>query len=403
MNFDESKVPSYELPSPWVTVAGERVKSREDWWAVRRPELLRLFEDKVYGRMYPRVEVLGRVIERSKGACHGMGERLQVEIVFPDYPQAPILHLVIYLPIGTRRPVPCFLGLSFNGLAASFDDPALPLSSAWFPDEDPGIIKNRATDACRGTGTGRWPLEMILRRGYGLATLYYGDLEADHAAGFPDSLRALFQKEEREAGALNGWAWGLSRVLDVLEQIPEIDASRVALTGHSRLGKTALWAAACDSRFALVISNQSGCGGASLSKRNFGETLFVLSHVQTHWFNESCQRHSGDPAFPIDQHLLLSLIAPRPLFISSAEDDDGADPQGEFLSAFKASEVYQFLGVEGLTTSVRPPVGCPVFSRLGYGIRSGQHGITPTDWAMHLDFADRHLHPPVVCTGESGL
>lgn len=408
MNFDESKAGPYTLPDPLRCEDGSAVATHEAWFEKRRPELRSLFEQYVYGSMLPAIPFRAEVTEESSTALDGLATRRQVTLSFPDVEStrgemAPRLHLVLYIPNSAtaQAPAPCFLGLSFYGNEASFDDPAIPVSQAWMREGAPGVVDHRATEASRGTGTSRWPLQTILQRGYAAATLYYGDIEPDHPGGIDQSIRAYFQQAgvaqlPHEAGAITAWAWGLSRVLDYLLTEPRLDAKRIGVTGHSRLGKTALWAAACDERFAFAISNNSGCGGASLSNRNFGETLHILSNVRQYWFSPRCRTASADMAqFPVDQHLLVAQIAPRPVFISSASNDHAADPLGEYRCAVEAGKVYRFLGFEdsGPCSPEPPPINTPLYSRVGYELREGEHNITPHDWQTHLDFVDRHLSP----------
>lgn len=393
MNFDESKAGSLHLPPSLKMESGAVVDSPEKWRNHRRPELLRLFENHVYGKMLPTMPFSAAIIERSTEACGGRATRLQVRLSCAKID----LHLILYLPNRLEGPAPCFLGLNFHGNHAAFSDLEIPLSTSWMVHLRDGIENNRATEATRGTDKSRWPLEMILDRGYALATLYYGDIEPDYDGGDREGVRSLFSSSRGkrcgdDAGAITAWAWGLSRVMDYLETLAGIDARRVCLTGHSRLGKTVLWASACDPRFALVVANNSGCGGAALSRRNFGETLHILSHVRPYWFCENCIRESPHiESMPIDQHMLIALSAPRPVFISCAEDDAPADPQGEFLAARQASDVYDLLGGEGITSTQPPTLNHPLMSTIGYYIRPGRHDITGADWSVHLNFADDHL------------
>ncbi len=402
MNFDESLTPPLHLPPVLVCEDGTRIENVEQWRTRRRPELLELFARYIYGRPLPPLPVEARVVEEAAGALGGRATRRQVELSFPGHP-GRVLHLALYLPEGVESPVPCFLGLNFFGNHAAFADPAIRLSTAWIRPDGEGVVENRATKASRGAEVGRWPVERIIERGYGLATLYYGDLEPDHPDAFAESVRALFYdpaapRQPQDPGAICAWAWGLSRAMDYLETEPRVDSRRVALTGHSRLGKAALWAAAGDERFALTISNNSGCGGASLNRRGFGETLHILSNVRPHWFSEAC-RHGAEPPerLPVDQHHLLALLAPRPVLVSSAEADPGADPRGEQLGAHHAGAAYRLFGLEGVPAEM-PPLDEPVLNPLGYFIRPGEHAITSHDWEAHLAFADCHLREGPACS-----
>jgi len=264
----------------------------------------------------------------------------------------------------------------------------------------------RADPALRGNQARRWESEMLIDRGYATATAYYGDFEADHPEGWKTGFRAAISPvgagtrwEDGDWAAIGCWAWGLSRMLDVLEQVPALDARRVAVHGHSRLGKAALWAGAQDARFALVIANNSGCGGAALNKRLFGETVGVISgHYPgrgfPYWFARRFGTFAGREAeLPLDAHYLLALIAPRPLYVASASEDPWSDPLGEFLGAVHADPVYHVLEQPGLGVRTQPPVSTPVGRTLGYHLRPGRHDILPEDWKNFADFADRVMPP----------
>lgn len=400
-NTDESQVPPYTLPDPLVCADGTPVTRAAVWETKRRPELLRLFEEQVYGRSPDRPAAMTfEVTSVDARALDGLATRKEITLWFTGRPDGPSMNLLLYVPNGVKGRVPAFLGLNFAGNHAIHTDPGIRLSERWMPARfGDCVVNNRATEACRGLNASRWPVEMILRRGYALATAYYGDLEPDFEAGWKLGVRGAFKPADGAAefppdawGAIGAWSWGLSRALDYLETDRAVDARRVAVIGHSRLGKTALWTGARDPRFALVIANNSGEGGAALARRWFGETTADLNRRFPHWFCGNFKQYSNnETALPVDQHELIALVAPRPVYVASAADDSWADPRGEFLAALNAEPVYRLYDRPGLNASDQPPLHQSIGQFIGYHIRAGKHGLTATDWAYYLDFADRHF------------
>ena len=401
-NYEEAKVGSYTLPDPLTDKDGRRVTDADSWSAVRRQEILGDFRDLMYGHSPPlSVKLRSETVATREDAVDGLAKRTIVTLKFFDDPEAPSISLMLYAPKAATKPVPVFLGLSFYGNASVEPDPSIPLTRGWMrPHRTAGAVENnRASEGLRGISASRWPLAAILQRGYGVATFYYGDVEPDHIEGWRDGIRGYALKlagrtarAPDEWGALGAWGWGLSRSLDYLETNPDVDALRTAVFGHSRMGKAALWAGAQDERFALVISNDSGEGGASLARRNFGENIaYSIAHASYRYCDRFRDFIDRPNDLPFDQHMLLALIAPRPIYVSSATDDLLADPKGEFLSAAHAEPVYRLFGLRGVDSSEQPAPDQSVGRTIGYHLRTGGHDITEYDWEQFLGFADRHL------------
>jgi hypothetical protein len=383
-NYDEALVPDYTLPALLTANDQSVINTAALWQQKRRPEIRELFAWEMFGRIpEAEVAVAFKVYDQDTQALEGAATRKQVTILVTNRKDSLTLDLLLYLPNGGKKEVPVFLGLNFLG------------NHTLDPDTH---ITVRNPDKARGDRVNRWPIKDILTAGYGIASIWYEDIDPDFDDGFQNGIHPLFYQSgqqrpaDDEWGSIAAWAWGLSRAMDYLQQDEDVDDARIIVLGHSRLGKTALWAGALDERFALVISNNSGCGGAALSRRQYGETVARINRVFPHWFCTNYKKYNNNEAqMPFDQHMLIALIAPRPVYVASALDDQWADPRGEFLSAKHAAEVYRLFG-EQPEIGDMPAVDQPaVYGKIGYHIRSGKHDVTAYDWRQFIKFADQQL------------
>lgn len=381
--YDEAKVPPYDLPPLLVSSEGRPITTPEEWFTIRRPQIMSLFGNLVYGIVpAPESPIVTRfeVVKTQADFMNGRATRKDVRLRFENAKGTAEMLILVFTPNGAKRPTPHFL---LNSFGSTHDDghDAHP--------ERPGFLRNGI------------PLGEFLDHGYGLVVVYQGDLVRHNEVEFLKGIHPLFYRtgqsfpKANEWGVISAVAWGASRAMDYLETDPAVDAKRVAIVGHSKMGKATLWAAAQDPRFALVVSAQSGCGGAALWKRNFGENLEKMVTRFPYWLCRNAWKFvRNEEDLPVDQHMLLACIAPRPVYVHSSVDDTWADARGEYLSAYHASEVYRLLGKKGLTSQTSPPVGQAIIqSDVGYHIREGGHSIEMFDWKKFLEFADHHLQP----------
>ena len=370
-NYDEAKVPAYELPDPLQFDDGREVRNARQWEKKRRPQVLEVFAQEMYGHMPARPEGLHFSTISEETVYAGLGLRKVVRI-YLDADQTHWFDVLIHLPKDAAGPVPMFVGLNFKGNDATLDERA----------------------------DFRWPYELVLKAGMGVATAWRDSIEPDgkdsklaEAEGVcrDGGVRSWYNKDG-DWGAISAWAWGLSRIVDYLETDEAYDTDRLAVIGHSRLGKTALWAGANDLRFDMVISNDSGCCGAAISRRKFGETFAVIDTSFPHWFTREFDKYKGrEEIFPADQHWLIALAAPRPVYVASATEDLWADPKGEWLAAKAAEPVYALFGMQGLDDGMPAPDVSDGDGRIGYHIRTGKHNILAFDWQQYISFMNRHL------------
>jgi hypothetical protein len=394
VNYTEARVGNYTLPNPLQLLNGQMVNDAKTWFNKRRPEIVKLFEENQFGRSPGRPKDMHfEVFDKGTPAFDGKAIRRQVTVYFSNDKSGPKMDLLIYLPAGAGKPVPLLLNAGFTANSLTVDDPGIKQGEIWNQEK-----KKVPVSGARRFGM--LNVLPLLERGFGIASVYYGDIDPDFQGGVSYGVRRLYLKPGQsepapnEWGSIAAWGWGLSRAMDYFETDKGLDAKRVAIMGVSRLGKTVLWAAARDPRFALVIASCSGEGGAALSRRNYGETIKHLT-APTRYPYQFCANYSkyGDRVdqFPVDAHMLIALIAPRPVLLQTGDTDRWSDPKGEFLAAAAAGPVYRLLGKQGLDTEQMPQAGQAIGQTLGYFMHAGGHGAIPSDWEQFLKFMQLHL------------
>ena len=397
VNYDESKTGTYTLPDPLILNNGKQVRDAKTWNEKRRPEIVAMFETQQYGRAPGRpANESFAVIEQAMPALEGKALRKQVTISLSKDPSWPKIHLLMYLPPAAKKPVPMLLSINFGAVQNAVEDPGITPITVW--DQK----TNTRVSPPVGRGFGRLNIQPFLDAGIGVATFYYGDVDPDYLTGFSNGIRAKYLKPgqtERgpeDWGAISAWAWGMSRVQDYFETDKAVDAKRVAIHGVSRLGKTVMWAGAHDRRFAAVIASCSGEGGAALSHRDYGETIAHLTAPSRYpyQFAANYAKYGGFPdSAPMDAHMLIALVAPRPLLLQTGSTDNWSDPKGEFLAAVAAEPVYKLLGKNGLGTTTWPAAKQPIFHDISYYMHEGGHGMVASDWDIYVQFLKMYLHP----------
>lgn len=393
VNYDESKVPAYSLPDPLLLQNGKSVNSPKTWNNKRRQEILSLFETEQFGKAPDRKNVSFKVFDTGTLVFDDKALRKQVTIYFTDDTSQYQADLLMYLPAKADKPAPLLLQISFAPNSLAVDDPGIREGMMW-------TREGERIPASEGRKFGSFDVEKFIAEGIGVATIYYGDIEPDFPAGIKHGIRGHFLKPGTdwpapdEWGTISAWSWGLSCTMDYLETDKQVDAEKVALFGVSRLGKTVLWAGATDERFGMVIASCSGEGGAAISRRQYGETIKHMIDTTRYFYQFAGNRakYGDDPTTcPVDAHMLVSLIAPRPLLLQTGDTDNWSDPKGEFVAAVAAEPVYELLGKKGLETDEWPAAGTPILHDLGYYMHSGGHGTVPTDYDIYLDFMKMHF------------
>lgn len=369
-NFIESKVPAYTLPDVLKTVNNKAIKTSANWEA-NRSALLTLFENNIYGQMPESFDDITFAVEKEdREAMQGKATLKQVVITVFNTHKAVKLNLILFVPNNRKKAAPAFL-----------------------------LINNRGKenmDPTRVTKSGFWPAEMLIDSGYAIAAFHVSDAAPDHRDTYRNGVLQLYPEQlklDNGMRAIGAWAWAGSRVMDYFEKDPDIDTKNVTVVGHSRGGKASLWAAAQDRRFAMCVSNNSGNTGAALSRRDFGESIKMINTSFPHWFNDNYKKFNDkEDLLPVDQHMLIALVAPRPIYATNASKDLWADPVGTFLALKNAEKVYALYGVKSLLPALPPPINDPIVNaHLAYHNRKGAHDLTPYDWNNFIKFANYHF------------
>jgi pimeloyl-ACP methyl ester carboxylesterase len=371
INYYEDRVPQYTLPEILMSDDGRKVNTSAEWEQLRRSEILELFRQNVFGRVPDSPYSIDfHLVSENKIAIDGTATLRQVDITITREGKSLVIHLNLFIPNSAVKPVPAFLLINNRG--------------------------SQVADPLRTVKSEFWPAEKIIERGYAAAVFNNSDIDPDDYDEFRNGIHGLLDSGVRNQdswGTIAAWAWGAGRCMDYLEKDKAINSKKVAVVGHSRGGKTALWAAACDQRFAMAVSNESGCGGAALARRKYGETIARINKAFPHWFcSNYVQWSDNENSMPVDMHMLVALIAPRAVYITSASEDLWADPRGSYLSLFHSLPVFRLYDEHTDLPETMPPLNKPVISgKLAYHIRDGEHNLLLRDWNWFMDFADRVL------------
>jgi hypothetical protein len=387
---DPKDLPSQKnLPDPLVNLKGQKPKDADEWFQKHRPELRALFAHYMYGELPPAPKsVTAKVLHEDPKALGGKAvlREIALDVGFKDHP----IYLLVITPAQAKGPVPTFVGAAFCGNHAIVDDPKVRLSDVWQYPGRKGVKDNKASEENRGTEKATWNPDLIVERGYGLAVFYNGDIDPDRN-DVRGGIRP-FLDPKLQTATIACWAWGIHRAVDYLVTDKAIDAKKIIVVGHSRLGKTALLAAATDDRIAAAIPHQAGCGGTAPSRGTVGESVKQINDRFPHWFNQNFKQFNNDPTkLPFDQNGLVALCAPRPVLFSNAVEDTWANPNGQFEVLRGANSVYEFLKVEGIKAEKPPELGQLINTRLGYFLRAGKHSMNREDWQAFLDWADKQV------------
>jgi hypothetical protein len=370
-NYDESKVLAYDLPELLQSQNGINIRTSNEWEKVRRPELVKLFEDHVYGQVPKDFDsITFELTNKDYKAMGGKATLKEVAITVLRNQKSITINLIVFTPNNIKKPFPTFLVINHRGI--------------------------KTMDVTRTNKDGFWPAEDVIEAGYGIAGFDVIDVAPDNNEKFTQGVLELYPEQleiNNGMAALGAWGWGASRAIDYFETDDDIDAKKTIVVGHSRGGKASLWCGAQDERVAIAISNESGNSGAAISRRNFGETVARICQNFPYWFCNNYQQYADhEDKLPVDQHMLLALMAPRAVYVATAADDLWADPKGQYLALFEAQPVFNLYGMETNLSSEIPVVNKQIIlPNMGFHNREGKHNMTPYDWQQFINFANSHL------------
>ena len=372
-NYDESNVKPYELPALLTTRDGQTITTPAQWENLRRPEILKLFEDHVYGQVPKDFDdIKFKVTKQDKKAMDGKATLKKVAITVTRNQKSVTMNLLMFTPNKVKNPVPMFLVINHRGI--------------------------KTMDVSRQSKDGFWPAEQVIEAGYGISGFDVVDVSPDNKVKFTEGILDQLYPEQLEMDngmrALGAWGWGASRAIDYFEKDKSVDATKIISVGHSRGGKSSLWLGAQDQRVAITISNDSGNSGAALSRRNFGESVERITQNFPYWFCPNYRQYANnEDNLPIDQHMLIGLIVPRAVYVASAAEDLWADPKGQYLALKEAQPVYHLYGLETNLPEEMPAVDEQIIRPvMGFHNREGKHNMTPYDWQPFIQFANEYFN-----------
>jgi len=384
-NYDESKVPEYVLPDILTSFDGKKIKTVQEWEQTRRPEIIHFFEQNMYGEVPSPADPIIKSFEliSKKTLLGGLCTRKDIQIILSNSIGKVTMPLVLFVPNNSTKPVPVILlangsDIKQNGLSLN--------DSQRYGQTRNGI-----------------PLHQLMTRGIGLATVDYqafatdrGNKEGKVSGGITNLFFAEGQKstKENEWGMIAIWAYALQAGMDYLVTNKNVDSKQIAPLGCSISGKVALWSAVTDKRFGGVLLSTAGHGADAIWRREYGETLENMCKYLPTWICRNANKYAKNVhKMPVDQHSLLACMAPRPLYVATAQHDLWADQLGQWIGTYNAASAYDLYGkYPAFNSEKQPPLNKPIIeSSVGFHVRSGVHELERYDWEKYMQFMEYHF------------